>query len=96
MVKNSKNNRLDGVTGNTGALPVIHDVDTKKTEIKVPASTLPPPEPVKPTGGFAKASPVFKPVDPQVKASKADEAKAIEENVVAKTEDETDQNTKST
>jgi hypothetical protein len=80
MVKDSKHNRLGLVSGTTGGHNVVHDTNTGKSEVKVPAAKEEVPL------GLAKASPSFKSIAPKAKAEKKDEEKALAENVV-KTEE---------
>lgn len=79
MVKNSKNNNLGIVAGTNGGYQVVTDVNKGSSEVKVP-----PAEPAPIPQGFAKASPVFKPATPKVKAvqRKEDEEDAIKQNSV--------------
>ena len=77
MVKETKNNRLGIVAGTTGGHSVVRDTNTGHVEIKTP-----PPTPVEePLLGLAKASTIFKKVEPKAKATKVDEVKAVEENI---------------
>jgi hypothetical protein len=77
MAKVTKNNNLNAVGGNTGGLPVIHNVSTGESELKVPTPKTEPKE-----LGLAKASPAFKPLAPKVKASKEEEEAALKKNTV--------------
>lgn len=76
MVKESKNNRLGLVASATGGHNVVHDTKTGDQEIKTPPAT--PVDP--PQLGLAKASPMFKKVEPKAKATKTDEERALKEN----------------
>jgi hypothetical protein len=77
MIKETKNNRLGIVAGTNGGHNIINDLTTGKIDVKVPAA-----EKVEVPLGLAKASPVFKKVEPKAKADKLDEAKALEENEI--------------
>ena len=75
-----KNNKLDFGTVATGGHVTKHSTD-RTTEALIP------PNEKKEVSGFAKASPVFKEIQPKAKASDKDEKKAIEENSeIAKSE----------
>ncbi len=76
MVKDAKNNRIGLLSGASGGHNIVHDTNTGKSEVKVPA------ENTVPALGLAKASPAFKKVEPKAKAEKTDEEKALAENTV--------------
>jgi len=76
MIKETKNNRL-GITSSTnGGHNIVNDLTTGKVDVKVPAEKVEVPL------GLAKASPIFKKVEPKTKADKLDEVKALKENEV--------------